>query len=107
MDDQHIKDCPRTVNVKAGAHPSQTIIENFNFLVQTRDKKANNLTVGGMNVVTTITHDGNPVECKQTDQNNGLYLIEYTLPVPIGATYLISTSIDDQPIRGAPWEQRV
>jgi len=107
LDDKHIKDCPRTVNVKAGAHHSHTFIESLNFLVQTRDKRGDNLKVGGMNVQSTVTHEGKPVpSMKQTDRNDGTYLVEYTLPVPTSATYLISTTIDDQPIRGSPWEQR-
>lgn len=110
LDDAHIKDMPKTVRVKAGAHHSHTFIENFNFLVQTRDKRGADLTVGGMNVKTSITNSTNPsaaVTFKQTDRNNGTYLVEYTLPVPVGATYLLTTTIDDQPIRGSPWEQRV
>jgi len=108
LDGQHIKDCPRTVRIKAGAHPSHTFIENFNFLVQTRDKRNQNLKVGGMNVKTSVTHQGKPVpSMKQTDRGDGTYLIEYSLPVPQNAVYQITTTIDDAPIRGSPWEQRV
>jgi len=107
LDDQHIKDCPRTVVVKAGAHASHTFIESFNFVLQTRDKRGDDIKVGGMKVSTTITHDGNPIEIKQTDKKDGTYLIEYTLPVPVGATYLINPTIDGSSIKGAPWEQRV
>jgi len=108
LDDQHIKDCPRTVRVKAGAHASHTFIENFNFLVQTRDKRGQDLKVGGMGVATTVTHEGKPVpNMKQTDRGDGTYLIDYVLPIPQNAVYSIATTIDSSPIRGSPWEQRV
>lgn len=101
---------PKTVRVKAGAHHSHTFIENFNFLVQTRDKRGADLHVGGMNVKTSavnVTSGNSAVPVKQTDKNNGTYLIEYTLPVPTGVTYLFNTTIDDVSIKGSPWEQRV
>lgn len=110
LDDIHIKDMPKTVRVKAGAHHSHTFIENFNFLVQTRDKRGADLHVGGMNVKTTavnVSSGNSAVPVKQTDKNNGTYLIEYTLPVPTGVTYLFNTTIDDASIKGSPWEQRV
>eukprot|EP01126_Amoeba_proteus_P016101 TRINITY_DN1738_c0_g1_i5.p1 TRINITY_DN1738_c0_g1~~TRINITY_DN1738_c0_g1_i5.p1 ORF type:complete len:607 (+),score=135.06 TRINITY_DN1738_c0_g1_i5:1268-3088(+) len=107
LDNAHIRDCPRKVNVKAGAHASHTFIEKFDFLIRTRDKRGEDLSVGGMNVKTSITHLGTPIDTKQTDKADGTYLVEYTLPVPVGATYIICTEVDDNPIRGSPWEQRV
>eukprot|EP01127_Copromyxa_protea_P010407 TRINITY_DN2534_c0_g1_i1.p1 TRINITY_DN2534_c0_g1~~TRINITY_DN2534_c0_g1_i1.p1 ORF type:complete len:415 (-),score=146.57 TRINITY_DN2534_c0_g1_i1:24-1268(-) len=109
LDDTHIKDMPKTVKVKAGASAATSFIESFNFLVQTRDKRGENLTTGGMDVKTVITNsaDGGEVPLKQTDKGDGTYLIEYSLPVPSNATYLINTTIDGKSIVGAPWEQRV
>jgi len=107
LDGDHIKDCPRKVNIKAGAHHSKSCIEDFTFIVRTRDKRGADLKYGGQNVKTSILHQGKEVPSKQTDKGDGTYVINYTLPVPVGAVYNIVTTVDNNPIRGSPWEQRV
>jgi len=107
LDDQHIKDMPKTVNIKAGISPVHSYIEDFSFIIRTCDKRGKPLTTGGQNVKTAITLKGQPVELKQTDRNDGTYLVFYKLPVVTNAVYEILPTVDDKPIKGAPFEQKV
>jgi len=107
LDDQHIKDMPRTVNIKAGISPEHSFIESYSFVIRTCDKRGQPLTTGGQNVKTTCVHQGNPVEIQQTDRGDGTYICNYKLPVLVNAVYQIKTTIDDKPILGSPMEQKV
>jgi len=108
LDAQHIKDMPKTVNVRAGISEVHSYIEDYSFIIRSCDKRGKPLTTGGQNVKTGITHNGQPVtEVKQTDRNDGTYLVFYKLPVLTNATYQITPTVDDTPIKGAPMEQKV
>jgi len=108
LNDDHIKDCPKTVNIKPGAWPKNCLIENFTLLVRTRDKRGEDLKEGGQNVKTAITNpNSQPVETVKTiDKKDGTYLIEYDLP-RLAGRYLITCTIDDQNIKGSPFDQSV
>jgi len=108
LDGTPIKDCPKTINVKAGAWPKNSFIEGFSFLIRTRDKRGADLTEGGQDVKSKISNpQGQPVETiKTTDKRDGTYLIEYSLPLVQGK-YLVSCTVEEQDIKGSPFEQTV
>jgi len=107
LDDQHIKDMPRTVLIKAGISPPHSFIESFSFVIRTCDKRGQPLTTGGQNVKTVCSLQGKPIELTQVDRGDGSYLVNYKLPVRTNAVYQVTTTIDDQPILGSPMEQKV
>jgi len=107
LDDQHIKDMPKTVNIKAGISHIHSFIESYTFIVRTCDKRGTPLTTGGQNVKTTCTHNGAPVKLDQQDKGDGTYVCHYSLPEKTNAVYEICTTVEDKPIKGCPMQQKV
>jgi len=106
LDDTHIKDSPKTVNIKPGAFAGTSFIEGYSFVVHSRDKHGNSLKEGGQNIKTHIKDPkGNVLEHKQTDNRNGKYLVEYSMPYDVRGLFEISVTIDDQNIKGCPFVQ--
>jgi len=109
LDDTHIKDSPKTVNIKPGAFAGTSFIESFSFVIHTRDKRGTSLKEGGQNVKTTITDPkGTLVELRQTDKNDGKYLVEYKLAGHAegqSGLYQVAVTIDDQHVKGSPFVQ--
>jgi len=106
LDDTHIKDSPKTVNIKPGAFAGTSFIELYSFVIHTRDKHGNSLKEGGQNVKTLIKDpSGHVVEHKQTDSKNGKYFVEYSLAPETRGLYEISVTVDDENIKGSPFVQ--
>jgi len=103
-----IKDCPKSVKVKPGAWAKHSFIENYSFMVRTRDKRGDDLQEGGQDVKSKLTdQNGQLVETiKTVDKRDGSYVIEYSLP-QVEGKYLISCTVDDLDIKGSPFDQTV
>jgi len=109
LDDVPIKGSTFHVDIKPGAWPNNTTIENYSFVVRTKDKRNNNKTFGGENVQVTIkTPNGKFVEnVKVHDNNNGTYLVTYKLNGVELGEYEIGVTIKGTHISGSPFLQSV
>ena len=47
LDKEHVKNSPLDVRVDAGAFPGNSLIEQYTFLVRTKDRNGKNLPKGG------------------------------------------------------------
>jgi len=102
LDDTHIKDMPKQVNVRAGIWHGTTRIEIFTLHVRSRDKRNQNIEVGGQAPDTVISCNEKEIEAKMTDRNDGTYTYDFhPLPEP-ESVYNISSTIHNQPIKGTP-----
>lgn len=108
LDGKPIKDVPKTVRVKAGAHPRKTLIEEFSFVIRSKDKRGNYLKEGGQDIKCIISDPSGSVlpNVKLTDRKDGSYLVEYALP-HVEGNYTISCTVEDQEIFGSPFIQSV
>jgi len=106
LDDIHIRDMPKIVNVVPGAWAGTSKVTLVHFFVQTRDKRGKNLTVGGQGPKTTITSNNKNIAIKSVDNNNGTYHYEYAPTEPVGSNYKISPTIKDKDLVGCPFEQK-
>jgi len=107
LDGVPIKDAPFIVNVKPGADFSRSFVENFTFLIRTKDKRGENMTEGRQNLTVTIkAPNGEIIENELKDLGDGTYLVIYSMPEDyIPGEYLISCKIDGNEIKGSPWKQ--
>jgi len=103
-----IKDNPKNIKVKAGASAKNSFIENYSFMIRTRDKRGVELTEGGQDIKSKLTDPaGQELETiKTTDKRDGSYHIEYNLP-KVEGKYLLSCTVDNMDIKGSPFEQTV
>jgi len=107
LDGKPIKDVPKIVNVKAGAS-RKTMIEEFSFIIRSKDKRGQNLKEGGQDIKCSIKDPSDkPLSTvKLTDRKDGSYLVVYSLPTVEGE-YTISCTVEDQEIFGSPFIQTV
>jgi filamin len=102
LDDTHIKDMPKIVNVVPGAWAGTSKVETVYFLCQTKDKRGNNLTVGGQAPTTTVGGNNKNIPVKLADHNNGTYTYEFTHAEPHGSAYKITSTIKGNNLYGTP-----
>jgi len=107
LDGMPIKDAPFFVNVKPGADFSRSFVENFTFLIRTKDKRGENMSEGKQNVTVAIKDpNGENVQNELRDIGDGTYLVIYSMPEDYSpGEYLISCKIDGKEIKGSPWKQ--
>jgi len=102
LDDTHIKDMPKTINVKAGIWHGTTRIEFFTLHVRSRDKRNQNIPFGGQAPDTVITVGEQVVETKMTDRNDGTYVYDFKPIEQPESIYNIVSTIRNEPIKGTP-----
>jgi len=109
LDDAHIKGSKFHVDIKPGAWPENSTIENYNFTVRTRDKKGKNKLFGGEKVeVQIVSPSGKVVEnVKVVDLLTGCYYVSYKLPGEELGNYEVSVTINGDHISGSPFFQSV
>jgi filamin len=108
LDGKPIKDVPKIVQVKAGAWPRKTLIEEFSFIIRSKDKRGQYLKEGGQDIKCSIKDPSGNVlpTVKLSDRKDGSYLVVYSLPAVEG-DYSISCTVEDQEIYGSPFIQTV
>jgi len=107
LDDKNIKGSVFHVDIKPGASPDTTSIEDYKFTIRTRDKRGKNMREGGENVQVKITGPGGtevPVDIK--DLKNGAYLVSYQLG-PKSGEYTVAVTINGEYILGSPFIQTI
>lgn len=102
LDNTHIKDMPKIVNVVPGAWAGTSKVEIVSFLCQTKDKRGKNLTVGKQAPNTVITAKNKNIPVKLVDHDNGTYTYEYINSEPTGTTYVLSSTVKGQNLFGTP-----
>jgi len=107
LEDKHIKGSVFHVDIKPGAFPGTTTVEDYKFTLRTRDKRGTNMREGGENVAVKITGPGGAsVPVTIHDHKNGTYLVSYLLG-PKSGEYSISVTINGEDIVGSPFIQTV
>lgn len=108
LDDKPIKDTPKTVQIKPGAWARNCFIKSYSFLVQSRDKRDEDIKEGGQDIRANILDPSrkNPVPITLTDKKDGTYLVAYTLP-KVEGRYFVSVTVGEENIKGSPFEQSV
>eukprot|EP01126_Amoeba_proteus_P064349 TRINITY_DN89_c0_g1_i1.p1 TRINITY_DN89_c0_g1~~TRINITY_DN89_c0_g1_i1.p1 ORF type:complete len:673 (-),score=152.43 TRINITY_DN89_c0_g1_i1:100-2118(-) len=107
LDGVNIKDSPKAVVVKPGAYAGTSYIERYSFLIRTCDKRGKPLTTGGQDIHSLIFDTvGSAVDLKIQDNNDGSYLVTYSLP-QVEGRYSLNATVDGKDVIGSPWEQTV
>jgi len=105
LDNDHIKDMPRKVNVVPGAWAGTSVIETLTVSVRSRDKRGKDITVGGQAPQAEIkSNDGSLIPHQLLDRNDGTYTYTFK-PVATG-DYKANITIKGSPIVGSPFEMK-
>jgi len=109
LDDVHIKGSKFHVDIKPGAWPEKSTIENYTFVVRTVDRKGRNKLFGGEKVEVVVARpSGSLIEnVKVDDQRNGTYKVSYKLDGEESGNYQVSVMINGEHISGSPFVQSV
>eukprot|EP01114_Cavostelium_apophysatum_P014354 TRINITY_DN369_c0_g1_i1.p1 TRINITY_DN369_c0_g1~~TRINITY_DN369_c0_g1_i1.p1 ORF type:complete len:755 (+),score=260.59 TRINITY_DN369_c0_g1_i1:68-2332(+) len=97
---QPVAKSPYTVNVKEGADNSTSVIENYTFVIQAKNKKGANKTSGGDDFKVVVHGPAGKVPVEVKDLNNGQYLVSYKLTQR--GDYAIEVTLNGQPLTGYP-----
>jgi hypothetical protein len=103
LDDDHVADSQYQIKVDAGPYAENSGIEQFSFVVRTKDRKNNVLNLGGFLKFITCNIDG-PEECEKPeveDVGDGRYIVTYKLPAP--GDYKVNFKINGRHIKGSPF----
>lgn len=104
LDGAPIKGSTFHVDIAPGAWAGNSGIEGFSFVVATRDKRNQPMTVGGAAVkVAVLGPKKETIQVKLEDHNNGQYTAKYSLPAP--GQYSVSVTIDNSHVKGSPFTQ--
>jgi len=100
---EQVADSPYHIRVDPGAWHGTTNIEEYTFVVSTKQRDGSRKTVGGELEHFSVVVDGpgDKVEAKIVDLNDGRYVVSYSLP-ELG-TYKISCRINGKDIVGSPF----
>jgi len=102
-----VANSPYTVNVKEGADHNTSLVENYQFTIRARTKRNQNMARGGEKFTATVSGPKGPVENKLTDNQNGSYTVDYSLPEGVKGTYNFSVKVNSKDIQGSPWTQNI
>jgi len=105
LDDVPIKGSTFHVDIKPGAWARHTFIEQFSFIVQTRDKRDVNLKEGGFPVAVVIKGPKGPVKVHLTDNRDGTYGVVYSIRDK--GEYVLDVTVDGTSVKGSPFIQTV
>jgi hypothetical protein len=107
LDGTPIKGSTFHVDILPGAFAANSSIESISFVVQTRDKRNHNMTVGGAPLKVECT---GPKKEKITvdlkDHNDGLYTAKYSVKAGKGQ-YTVNVTIDGNHVQGSPFTQNI
>lgn len=93
------------ITVDEAADEQESIAVAFNFTLESRLKDGKPKTRGGDKFQVKITGPKGPVNTVQViDQNNGRYMVNYTLPGH--GEYDLNVILNGKAIAGSPWKQR-
>jgi len=105
LDGQPIKGSTYHVDIKPGAWPGNTFIENFFFTIRTVDKRGANKTFGGEKIAVAIHGPRGVVPGDIQDRGDGTYHVTYKA-IDSG-DYQVHVTLNDQHIRGSPFLQKI
>lgn len=103
LDGTPIKGSTYHVDIKPGAWPGNTYIENFYFTVRTVDKRGANKTFGGEDVKVVVSGPSGDVPAQLQDRGDGTYHVTYQALA--SGNYQVSVLLNGQNIRGSPFTQ--
>jgi filamin len=105
LDDVPIKGSTFHVDIKPGPWAKNTFIEQFSFIVQTRDKRDVNLREGGWAVAVDIKGPKGPVKVHLTDNRDGTFMVVYSIRDK--GEHKIDVTVDGTSVKGSPFIQTV
>jgi len=105
LDDVPIKGSTFHVDIKPGAFARNTFIEQFSFIIQTRDKRDANLREGGQPVEVDIKGPKGPVKVQLIDNRDGTYTVVYS--IRDRGEYKLDVTVDGISVKGSPFIQTV
>jgi len=107
LDGVPIKGSTFHVDIAPGAFAGNSSIESMSFVVQTRDKRNQNMAVGGAPVkVEIVGPRKEKVQCDLKDHNDGQYTVKYSVKGGKGQ-YTVNVTIDGNHIQSSPFTQNI
>lgn len=97
---QPIAKSPYNVVVKEGADDGTTVIEDYSFVIQARNKKGENMKTGGDHFQVVITGPRGNIQSQLKDLGNGTYLVSYKL-VDSG-DYVVGVTVNGKQLQHYP-----
>merc|ERR1712054_321383 len=93
------------VSVKAGNDAGFSIVDTYSFVIQAKDRRGDNMEVGGGNFSVDIQGPNGKVDDVTVDDlNNGRYCVTYKLEGGEGE-YTVGILLNDKHIKGSPFKQ--
>jgi filamin len=106
LDGTPIKGSTFHVDILPGAFAGNSSIESYYFIVQTRDKRNQNMTVGGAPVTVEVQGPNRQkVNVDLQDHNNGTYTAKYSAKSK--GQYTVNVTIDGNHVQGSPFSQNI
>jgi len=106
LGDIPIKGSTFHVDVAPGPWAANSIIETHSFVLLARDKRNQDLKIGGAPVKVSITGPRKElVKVELQDHNNGRYTATYGLKNT--GQHTVSVTIDDKNVKGSPFTQNI
>jgi filamin len=106
LGDAPIKGSTFHVDIAPGAWAANSSIENYTFMLQTRDKKNKNMTVGGAPVKVDIqAPNKQKVNVDLKDNNDGTYIAKYSIKGK--GAHTVNVTIDGHHVQGSPFTQNM
>jgi len=106
LGDVPIKGSTFHVDIQPGAWAANSGIESYSFVLQTRDKRNKNMTVGGAPVKVDITGPKkDKVKVDLKDAMDGQYHAKYSLKGT--GQYQVAVTIDNNHVQGSPFTQNI
>jgi filamin len=100
-----VANSPYNVNVREGADHTTSFIESFQLVVRARTKTGKDMTRGGEKFEVAGKGPSGALPIKLTDQGNGLYLVNYSIP-PQKGVFTVEIKVNGQNIQGSPFEHK-
>jgi len=106
LDDIPIKGSTFHVDIQPGAWAANSNIDTYSFVLITRDKRNQEMSIGGAPVKVDISGPRKEkVQVNLDDHNNGRYTASYSLKGT--GQYNVSVTIDDNHVKGSPFSQNL
>jgi len=105
LDGKPIKGSTYHVDIKPGAWPGNTFIEDFYFNICSVDKRGANKTFGGEDIKVIVKGPRGESPAKVTDKQDGTYHVTYKA-VDSG-NYTVDVLLNGQNIKGSPFHQTI
>jgi len=106
LDGTPIKGSTFHVDILPGAFAGNSSIEQYSFVLQTRDKRNQNMTTGGAPVkVEVAAPNKQKVNVDLQDHNDGQYTAKYSIKGK--GQYTVNVTIDGNHVQGSPFTQNI